>query len=104
MSDAVLITSTAGSRVEAEMIARTLIERRLAACVQLSDVASLYRRQGEVKQAAEVLLLVKTTAARAKEAEATISRLHSYDTPEIVRLPITGGSAAYLAWVGEAVE
>lgn len=103
MIDGVLIAATAGSRVEAEMIARALVERRLAACVQMSAITSVYRWNEAVEHAEEVLLLIKTTAAQAEAAEAAIARLHSYGTPEILRLAIVGGSADYLAWLSAAV-
>jgi periplasmic divalent cation tolerance protein len=97
-----VILATAGGREEADRIAEALVSRRLAACVQLTEIASTYRWEGEVTKGAEWLMLIKTTAARYEAVEAAILELHTYDVPEIVQLPIVRGSAAYLAWVGEA--
>jgi periplasmic divalent cation tolerance protein len=97
-----VILATAGGREEADRIAEALVGRRLAACVQLTEIASTYRWEGEVTEGAEWLMLIKTTAARYEAVEAAILELHTYDVPEIVQLPIVRGSAAYLAWVGEA--
>jgi periplasmic divalent cation tolerance protein len=102
MSAAVLILCTAGSKQEAETIARTLVEERLAACVQISAIESWYRWQGAIEHAPEQRLHIKTSAALSGAVEARITALHSYDLPEIVTLPI-GGSADYLAWIAENV-
>jgi periplasmic divalent cation tolerance protein len=96
-----LILSTCADREQAEKIARALIERQLAACVNiLPGVHSLYRWQGNVESAEEVLLLIKTRAALSPEVQATISTLHSYEIPEFLVVSIAGGSEAYLAWLG----
>lgn len=100
MTEAILMLCTAGSADEAATIARTLVEERLAACVQISAVESWYRWQGQVEHAPEQRLHIKTSAALASEVEARIKALHSYELPEIMTLPI-GGSADYLAWIAE---
>lgn len=92
------------SREEAARLAEALIARRLAACVQALPIESWYRWEGKLAQAAEVLLLIKTTAAKATEAEACLKALHSYDLPEIIVLPVADGFAPYLDWVSEQVE
>lgn len=102
MTGAVLIFCTAGTREEAETIARALVTERLAACVQISDIHSWYRWEGEIQHAPELRLHIKTRMALAPQVEARITTLHSYDLPEIVTLPISG-SAAYLAWLAESV-
>jgi periplasmic divalent cation tolerance protein len=105
MSEFVQVTFAAGSRDEAERIATALIERRLSGCVQIvGPVRSVYRWQGAIEQGDEWLCLAKTTRAAYQEAEATILALHSYECPEVIATPITAGSAAYLAWLGEACE
>lgn len=99
-TDARIILSTAGTREEADRLANTLVERRLAACVNVvGPVASTYRWQGKVERADEFLLLIKTTAARFPEVTAAIKELHSYELPECVELAVTAGSDAYLAWI-----
>ena len=80
-----------------------LVERRLAACVQVvGPVESRYRWEGRVETATEWLCVAKTTAERYDELEAAIGDLHSYDVPEILAVPVVRGSAAYLQWLGDA--
>jgi periplasmic divalent cation tolerance protein len=103
--DYLQVSIAAGSEEEAERIAAALVERRLAACVQvLGPIASRYRWQGKVEQAREWLCLAKTEASRYPELEAAIRELHSYDEPEIVATPIVAGSAGYLDWVAKSLE
>ena len=105
MADPLQILTTAGSEAEAQRIADTLVERRLAACVQVvGPVASTYRWQGEIERAQEWQCLAKTTAPRYAAVEAAIRELHSYDEPEIVATPILRGSPGYLAWIGTNVS
>ncbi|HMJ73551.1 MAG TPA: divalent-cation tolerance protein CutA [Solirubrobacterales bacterium] len=105
MADYLQVTTTAGSEEEAEQISAALVERRLAACVQvIAPIASRYRWQGAVEHSTEWMCVAKTSAARYAELEAAIRELHSYDEPEIVATPIVAGSAGYLAWLGRNVE
>jgi periplasmic divalent cation tolerance protein len=100
----VQVLTTAGSAEEAEAISVALVERRLAACVQVAGpVRSRYRWQGEVETAEEWQCLVKTTAAALPQVEEAIRELHSYDEPEIVATEIVAGSAGYLDWIGTNV-
>ena len=86
----------------AEAMALRLIERRLAACVNiLPACASVYRWQGAIERASEVPLLIKTTPARYAALEAAIRESHPYELPEIVAVPVTHGLPGYLQWVGE---
>jgi periplasmic divalent cation tolerance protein len=97
---AVVVLSTAGSREEAERIAGALVEERLAACVNLVDgLTSIYRWQGTVEHATEVLLVIKTRRASAARLIARLGALHSYDVPEAIVLPIAAGSRPYLQWL-----
>lgn len=96
---AVVIMTTVDSEEAAARLATALVERRQAACVQQVDIRSRYRWEGEVKCDPEVLLLVKTSAAAGEAATNTIRELHGYSVPEIVTVPITGGSPEYLAWL-----
>ena len=103
--DVIVVLVTAGSEDEAERIARTLVEERLAACVNVvGRVRSIYRWQGTVEDAHEHLLVVKARAPEFARLEARIRALHSYEVPEILALPIGDGSAAYLAWLDEATR
>jgi len=93
------------NRAVARRIARTLVDRGLAACVQIvGPIESIYRWQGRVETAREWLCLIKTNSARFREVNATIAELHPYDTPEIVALPIAAGSQRYLDWLTASVR
>jgi periplasmic divalent cation tolerance protein len=100
MADFQIVLSTCGDRETAERIAHRLVEQRLAACVNiLPGVQSVYRWQGAVESAAEVLMLIKTKVLLIQEVQSTIASLHSYEVPEFLVLPISGGSEAYMAWL-----
>lgn len=89
---------------QAIQIAEALVNARLAACVNiLPSVHSIYRWQGKLETAEEVLLLIKTTGEHFPSLEDRIRELHTYDTPEIVAVPITAGSEKYLSWLREQV-
>jgi len=86
----------------AQQLARTLVEERLAACVNVvAGIRSIYRYGGAVHDDAEVLLIVKTRADRARALEDRVIQLHPYDLPEVIRLDLAGGSPPYLRWVAE---
>jgi periplasmic divalent cation tolerance protein len=105
MTDYVQVISTAGSEEQAGQIASLLVERRLAACVQVvGPIVSRYRWQGEVEEEREWQCLAKTTRAAYEAVEAAIREVHSYDEPEVIATPIVAGSAGYLAWIDENVE
>ncbi len=104
MSPNKTLTTTTGSREEAEKIAHALVERRLAACANIvGPIHSIYRWQGKVESADEHLLIIKTTAAMFDGVRKAIRELHSYELPECIQLPIEGGSAEYLRWIEESV-
>lgn len=96
---AVVIMTTVDSEELAASLAAMLLERRLAACVQQLQIASRYRWEGAVQCDAEILLLVKTSAGAADAAVRAIEEHHSYEVPEILVLPATGGLPAYLEWI-----
>jgi periplasmic divalent cation tolerance protein len=96
---------TAVNREEADRIAEMLVSMRLAACVQvLTEIQSTYRWQGEVMRESEVLLLAKTTKDKFDDLDRAVREIHSYETPEIVALPVTAISGQYLKWLQAAVE
>jgi periplasmic divalent cation tolerance protein len=104
MADKNLVLSTTGSKEEAQTIARALVERRLAACVNIvGPIESLYRWEGEVQTSAEYMLLVKTTAERFPAVRLAIRELHSYELPECIALEIDNGSDEYLNWIETSV-
>jgi periplasmic divalent cation tolerance protein len=100
MTDKLLVLTTTGSESEARKIAEMLVERRLAACVNiLPRIHSIYRWQGNVESAEESLLLVKTSKENEAHVQAAIRELHSYELPECISIPIEGGSVEYLQWI-----
>jgi len=99
-----IILTTVGSHEKAEELARALVDRRLAACVNiLGPIRSIYRWRNAVENEQEFLLLVKTTVERRADLAAALHELHSYELPELVELDVAGGSAAYFSWVIEQV-
>lgn len=101
MADAYLqVTTTTDSQAHALQLGRSVVQARLAACVQiLGPIDSVYRWKGEVEEAREWMCLMKTTAANYPALEAFIEKAHTYETPEITASPISMGSAGYLRWI-----
>jgi len=95
----IIVLCTCPDEAAAERIARDLIDNRLAACVNRVALRSTYRWKGRVEDEPEVLLIVKTVAARYEALEMRVKALHPYEVPEIIALPVLAGSEAYLAWV-----
>ncbi len=105
MTDKRIVLTTAGSEEEARKIARALVDRRLAACVNVvPQITSIYRWQGNVEEAREWLLIVKTTAAAFGQVRHAIAELHSYEVPECVCLAIEDGLPDYLEWIADSVS
>ena len=101
MHETLVVLTNLPDRGAAEKLARELVERRLAACVNvLAECTSVYRWKGAVESAAEVPVLIKTRAALYADLEAAIVELHPYELPEIIALPVLRGLAEYLDWVG----
>lgn len=105
MSDGLrLVLTTCGSREVAGTIARALVERRLAACVNVvPGIGSTYRWDGKIECDEEVLLIIKTGEAQVPAIESAIKTLANYELPELVAVDITGGAADYLGWVAASV-
>jgi periplasmic divalent cation tolerance protein len=99
-----LVITTCGSQEEAEKLAGSIIEAKLAACIQLSDIRSYYFWDGKVNNEPEVLLLIKTRSDLYDDLESHIRTHHSYEVPEIIRFPIEGGLPAYLDWIGDVTR
>ena len=105
MSRPCLLYMTAGDREEALVLARMLVGERLAACANvLGAAASVFRWEGAVQEESEVVLVAKTVEDRVEAAARRVREMHSYDSPCVVALPISGGDAAFLAWVQEEVR
>src|SRR6266853_6181077 len=104
MTDKLLVLSTAGSETEARKIAEALVERRLAACVNIVPrVQSVYRWEGKVEHADEYLLLIKTVKEREEQVCAAIRELHSYEVSECIAIQIESGSVEYLNWIEDSI-
>ena len=100
-----LLYITAGDREEALALARMLVGERLAACANVLGAAtSVYRWEGAVQEADEVVLVAKTVEDRVAAAARRVREMHSYDSPCVAALPISGGDAAFLAWVQDEVR
>ena len=100
MSDIVLVLTTVPAGDRGEMIARTLVDERLAACVNvLGPMTSFYRWKGAVERDEERQVVIKTTNARVPAVRARLAELHTYELPEFVVVAVADGSAAYLDWV-----
>jgi periplasmic divalent cation tolerance protein len=101
-----VVLVTCSSLTEARRIARHIVAKRLAACVNivLSPVESFYTWKGNLERAREYLLVIKTTSKRLAALEKAVKRLHSYDVPEFIALPIAAGSTNYLSWLQEGIK
>ena len=104
MTNKLLVLSTAASQAEASRIAEELVERRLAACVNVvGRVQSFYRWEDKLQRAEEFLIIIKTIKAHEEQLRAAIRELHSYDLPEFVVIEMKGDSAEYLKWIEDSV-
>jgi periplasmic divalent cation tolerance protein len=105
MTEARIVLTTAGSQDEARKIAHALVERKLAACVNvIPQIESIYRWQGKVESAKECLLIVKTQSSAFTRVRDAIRELHSYELPECLLLEIADGSTDYLSWIAANVS
>jgi periplasmic divalent cation tolerance protein len=98
-----LVLVACANSIQAKLIARSVVEKRLAACVNVlrRSIDSYYRWKGKVEKAHEVLLFIKTTERKLGGLEREVKRLHSYEIPEFIALPVVGGSKAYLDWLDD---
>jgi periplasmic divalent cation tolerance protein len=105
MTGKIVVLVTCSSAKEARKIARAVVEQRLAACANIvtAPVHSIYRWKGRVESAKEFLLIIKTTRGRFAKLKAEVKRLHTYEVPEIIALPIASGATNYLNWISESV-
>lgn len=97
-----MVLVTCASAAEARKIGRSVVEKKLAACANIvTGVESIFRWKGKMERAREVLVVIKTTAKRLRRLEREVKRVHSYEVPEFVVLPIVAGSQEYLKWIGQ---
>lgn len=100
MTNKIAVLTTCGSQEEAERLAHSLLEQRLAACVSIVPrIQSVYRWQGKIENATEYLLIIKTERERFEAIRTALETGHSYALPEVLALPVVEGSTAYLAWI-----
>ena len=105
LPDAIVVLLTAANGEEAARLANMLVGAHLAACVQiLPEIESIYRWQGKVERQAEVLLLAKSSKGKFEELEREVRALHSYETPEIIAVPVIAGSSPYLQWLSASLN
>lgn len=95
---------SAGSREEAEAIAKVLVESQLAACVSFTPIHSIYTWQGEIHSESEWQLIIKTDLAKFDLLATKVREIHSYEVPEIIAIPILAGNPPYLQWISEQVQ
>lgn len=105
MTDKIVVLSTCGSEEEAEKLARSLVEQRLAACVSVVPrVRSFYRWKGAVESAEEYLLVIKSSRDRMGDLLGALEKEHSYEVPEVLALPVVEGAPNYLSWLQTNLE
>jgi len=105
MKSYIQITTTTQTKEQAQTIAEHLVETRLAACVQITGpITSIYRWKGKVENAQEWLCMIKTREDLFDDVEAAIKKMHSYETPEIIAVPIIKGSKEYLIWLDDELS
>jgi periplasmic divalent cation tolerance protein len=99
-----VVLVTAASQSEATAIATILIEEKLAACINVFPVQSIYQWEGNIQQESEFQLIIKTNLAKFAELSSRIQEIHSYEVPEIIALPIVAGSESYLGWLNSVLH
>ena len=106
MTDKIVVFTTCGSEEEARRLAAALIEKRLAACVNITaPVTSVYRWKGKIEESQEWMLMIKSRRERFEALRIALEAAHSYELPEVLALPVVEGSPNYLAWVdGETID
>ena len=102
--EACIVITTCARREEANQLATQIVENRLAACVQISEISSYYTWEGEAVREAEFKLVIKTRLDLYEALERWIQEHHSYDVPEIILVPVETGSAEYLDWIEAVTE
>ena len=105
MTDKIVVLSTCDSEDQARQIARRLVEKRLAACVNVAPrIRSIYRWQGKIEEVTEHLLLIKSRRGLFEQLRDELQRIHSYEVPEVVALPVEDGAEAYLNWLDQELS
>ena len=100
----VVVITTTSNEQQAEDLAKKILAQKLAACIQVQQIKSYYTWKGESCSDPECLLLIKTRASLFGELQTFIRQNHTYETPEIIQIPVTGGFAGYLNWIDEVTN
>ncbi len=100
----ILILSTCTNVVEAKKIAKAIVEKKLAACVNIVPVHSVFRWKGSIEESDEQLLVVKTSSKLFEKVSECVKKLHSYELPEVISLEIRQGSKPYLKWIQDSIR
>ena len=104
MTDALIVFCTCSNHTEASQLAHSIVTDEVAACVNIVPaIESVYRWEGKIEMSQEILLIIKTTRERFPALRDSIVRLHSYDIPEVIAVPVEDGSEKYLAWLGATI-
>ena len=104
MKNPIVILTTASTKTEADKIATKLVREKLAACINIiPNIKSIYRWKDKINKDSEYLLIIKTVQRVEEEIFKNICKLHSYDTPEMISIPVTGGEKNYLNWLSKSV-
>ena len=104
MTDKRIVLTTVGDRKEAEELAWALVERKLAACVNIVPITGVFKWKGELEQQQEYMLMIKTSAAAFERVQDAIKELNSYELPECLQISIEAGSDSYLNWIAESLK
>jgi periplasmic divalent cation tolerance protein len=105
MTDKIVVLSTCGSEQQAERVAKELVERQLAACVNIvPGVRSIYRWKGQIEDGTEWLLLIKSRRDLFDALRSALQKVHSYEVPEVIALPVVDGHQSYLAWLDRELK
>ena len=99
-----MVLTTVDKEEKADEIAKSLLEKKLAACIQIFPIKSHYKWKGKIENSKEFLCLIKTKKSKYKQVEKEIKLVHNYETPEIISIPITNGSKGYLDWLSKEVK
>ncbi|MDR0677747.1 MAG: divalent-cation tolerance protein CutA [Holosporaceae bacterium] len=103
-SNFVIVLTTIETKQQAEVLTKKILEKKLAACIQIQKIQSRYWWNGKIERSDEYLLAIKAPANLFAEISNFIKKNHSYETPEIVQIPVTDGSKEYLDWIRETTE
>lgn len=104
MKKYIQVFTTTSAKKDAEMIAKELVKNKLAACVQITTISSIYRWKGKIERSKEYLCIIKSKGGLYKKIEKTIKKIHPYEVPEIISFDISSGNKKYFSWIDKSIE